>query len=315
MQQTNYDQRLKLETGEYIETWLEAFLIDRRAQNVSNGTMGFYRAKFSLFVKFSNSQAVSKIEQITPDVLRRYLLWLGDTGHNAGGVFACYRAVKSFLIWYEQENEPENWSNPIHKVKPPKIGKEILEPVSLDTVSAMLDTCGGDFYGSRDKALILFLLDTGARAAEVCSMDIKDVSAITGEAVIRHGKGNKGRKVYLGSRSRKALRSYLRTRTDTDTALFISKTGERLTYWGLEQMIRRRAITANVPHATLHSFRRAFAINCLRAGMNIYTLKELMGHEDLQVLQRYLKVTDIDTGDAHRLYAPVDNLLKRKGQE
>jgi site-specific recombinase XerD len=49
--------------------------------------------------------------------------------------------------------------------------------------------------------------------------------------------------------------------------------------------------------------------------MNIYTLKELMGHEDLQVLQRYLKVTELDTENAHRLYAPVDHLLKRKENE
>lgn len=67
---------------------------------------------------------------------------------------------------------------------------------------------------------------------------------------------------------------------------------------------------AEVAPPACHAFRRAFAINCLRAGMNIYTLKELMGHEDLQVLQRYLKVTDIDTESAHRQFAPVDNLLK-----
>jgi len=297
-------------SAEFLGVWLEAFLIDRRSQNLSPRTLKFYRASLETFSRYCDGQAVSTLEQITPDVLRRFMLWLEETGHNAGGVNGHYRAVRAFLFWYEQENEPENWRNPIHKVKAPKVGKEILEPVSLETVSAMLETCDAGFYGARDKALILFLLDTGARASEVSAMNTKDVNAITGEAVILHGKGDKARKVFLGSKSRKALRSYLRTRADTEPALFVGRTRERLTYDGIKQAVERRAELAKVEPPTCHSFRRSFAINCLRAGMNIYTLKELMGHEDLQVLQRYLKVTDTDTENAHRLYAPVDNLLK-----
>jgi integrase/recombinase XerD len=57
----------------------------------------------------------------------------------------------------------------------------------------------------------------------------------------------------------------------------------------------------------LHAFRRAFAINMLRAGVNIYSLQELMGNADLQVLRRYLKQTTEDTAQAHRKGSPVDN--------
>lgn len=313
---TKIEQHITItKSAEYLGVWLEAFLIDRRSQNLAKKTLRFYKMHLENFSHYCEGQAVQTLEQITPDVLRRFLLWLEDTGHNAGGVNGYYRVLRVFLYWYEQENEPDNWRNPIRKVKPPKVGKEILEPVTIETVSAMLDTCGADFYGMRDKALILFLLDTGARASEVCSLTLQDVNAITGEVIIRHGKGDKARKVFLGSKSRKALRSYLRTRTDTDAALFVSRTREPFTYYGLKQAIERRGILAKVEPPAPHSFRRAFAINCLRAGMNIYSLKELMGHEDLQVLQRYLKVTDIDTESAHREFAPVDNLFKRKEQE
>lgn len=300
-------------TADYLGVWLEAFLIDRRSQNLSPRTVKYYRVSLETFSAYCEAQAVETLEQVSPDVLRRFLLWLEDTGHNAGGVHGHYRAVRAFLFWYEGEAEPENWKNPIAKVKAPKVGKEILEPVSLETVSAMLETCDTDFYGARDKALILFLLDTGARASEVSDIDLTDVNAITGEVIIRHGKGDKGRKVFLGSKSRKALRSYLRTRAENNNAaLFLGRTGDRLTYDGIKQAIERRAELAEVDTPTCHSFRRAFAITCLRNGMNIYTLKELMGHEDFQVLQRYLKVTEVDTEGAHRLYAPVDKFLSRK---
>jgi len=57
---------------------------------------------------------------------------------------------------------------------------------------------------------------------------------------------------------------------------------------------------------SLHSFRRAFAINMLRAGRDIYSLQELMGHADLKVLRRYLKHTNEDIAKAHRIGSPVD---------
>jgi hypothetical protein len=52
--------------------------------------------------------------------IRSFILFLKEKGHNDGGVFAFYRAVKTYLLWYEDEFEPENWKNPIRKVLPRK---------------------------------------------------------------------------------------------------------------------------------------------------------------------------------------------------
>lgn len=137
-------------------------LIDRCSQNLSESTLRYYRNDLMKFSRYCEGQAVSTLRQITPDVVRRFRLWLKETGHNTGGIHGHYRAVRAFLIWYEMEAEPDNWPNPIHKVKAPKVGKEILEPVSPEIVNAMLKKCGDDVYGLRDTALILFLLDTGS---------------------------------------------------------------------------------------------------------------------------------------------------------
>lgn len=61
--------------------------------------------------------------------------------------------------------------------------------------------------------------------------------------------------------------------------------------------------------SSLHSFRRAFALCSLRAGMDIYSLQKLMGHADLGVLRRYLAQTERDLAEAHRRSGAVDNLL------
>ena len=73
-------------------------------------------------------------------------------------------------------------------------------------------------------------------------------------------------------------------------------------------IMRRRANQAKVETPELHAFRRWFALSCLRAGMNVYSLQELMGHADLQVLRRYLKQTNQDLKDFHNRVNPVDNL-------
>ena len=91
--------------------------------------------------------------------------------------------------------------------------------------------------------------------------------------------------------------------------LWVSVQGNRLTYWGLRQVIRRRAEKAGVPAPSLHSFRRAFALLCLRNGADVYSLQKLMGHSDLSVLRRYLKQTEDDLRATHEKHGPVDNWL------
>jgi integrase/recombinase XerD len=58
----------------------------------------------------------------------------------------------------------------------------------------------------------------------------------------------------------------------------------------------------------MHAFRRAFAVNSLRNGMDVVTLQRLMGHADLSVIDRYLALLDEDLQRAHDRYGVVDNL-------
>jgi len=136
----------------------------------------------------------------------------------------------------------------------------------------MIDTCENTFHGLRDKTLMLALLDTGSRAQELLDMNLEDTDYISGSILIRQGKGSKFRKVFLGKKSRRAVRKYLRNRKDNGAALWVIQSGERLTYWGLREIIRQRAVSAKVDNPSLHSFRRAFALNMLRTGVDIFSL-------------------------------------------
>ncbi len=306
----NVDTLLQLVSKSQFSHDVRAFLVDREAGGCSPRTLEYYSDELRYLGEWLTGQGISVPLSITPDLIRRYLLALGKR-RNPGGVHCAYRVTKTFLRWYEAEMEPEGWTNPVGKVKAPRVPQKPLDPVSTLDLKAMLGTCDKSFTGTRDNAIFLALLDTGCRASEFVALNINDVNLSSGTVLVRHGKGGRVRSVFLGAKSRRALLRYLRHRGslgDSDP-LWVTVEGRRLAVSGLRQISRRRAKRAGVTMPGLHSFRRGFALACLRNGVDLISLQRLMGHSDLSVLRRYLAQTEDDLADAHRRAGPVDRLL------
>ncbi len=307
IERAGFTSALDLYRDDNLQAWVGQFLYAGRSRNLAVGTVEFYRKKLTAFLQFCSALAISNTRQITPHNIRQFLIQLEENGHKPAGIHCYYRSVKTFLNWYEREAEPSGWRNPINKVKAPIVPLTPLDPVSIQTIRALADTChGGHLSDARDRAALLVLLDTGVRLAEFLALNVEDVDLITGVILVRVGKGRKPRNVYLGEKSRQVLRRYLKQRDGRNPALWVSRFGERLTETGLRMMLRRRAARANVPVPAPHDFRRAFAIERWRAGADILTLSKLMGHTSLQVLNRYLKQIGEDLQQAARQSSPVD---------
>lgn len=289
---------------------LREFLLDRQARNVAPGTLRFYRQKLTPLIDYLTGIGITQANDVQPTHLRHFLVMLQNTGHTSGGQHAYFRAMRAFFRWLEFENEIE--SNPITYLSSPKVSEELLEPAPLDHIRKMLSVCDRKTeIGCRDRAIIMTLLDTGMRASEMTALNVSDVDLATGSVLIRSGKGRKPRMVFLGAKSLRALIRYLRFRSELDEhqPLWLTRNGRRLGYFGLRDVIRRRAKDAGVPAPSLHAFRRSFALFSLRSGVDIYTLQRLLGHTSLQVLRRYLKQTTDDLREAHRKHGPVDTML------
>ena len=190
----------------------------------------------------------------------------------------------------------------------PRLPKGIPPAFSEEDVNQLIATC----TITRDRAVVLFLLDTGCRAAEFVALNIEDVDLVGGTVHIRQGKGKRERTTYIGDGARNSLEECLDQRNNPEPAdpLWVSMARDtRLTDSGLRQMLRRLGKRASVDHCHPHTFRRTFALWSLRAGMNIYALQRIMGHSDLTVLRRYLALTEQDLQTAHRRFGAVDNML------
>jgi len=183
---------------------------------------------------------------------------------------------------------------------------EILEPITGKNAGVLLDSCSRiSFFGLRDRAIILTLMDTGIRANELLSINLKDLFLNSCEIWIRKGKGGKFRKVFICEQTQQSIRAYLHQRSDDSPFLWITKSKTRLKYSGLREIMRRRSKRTGIPQPSLHSFRRFFALQMLRNGADIFSLQQLMGHADITILRRYLKQTDQDLKHAHEINSPV----------
>lgn len=296
-----------------IRLIFDSFIHAKKADGSAPDTLAFYRGKIEFFLRFCEDAGIQDIEEITPDIFRRFMLALEDRGHSPGGRHCYYRAVKTFLRWYEVEYEPDTWREPSRKVKPPKVDIEPLAAVDIDTVKALLGTCNDtERAGARDRAIILALLDTGARRGELARIDLADVDIDQGTILLRHTKTRKARTVYFGKLTKAALRRWLKLRGDLPGPLFLTKAGSRVTGAGLHSILQRRARLAGVKEPGVHSFRRAYAIQAWRGGLDAVTIGRLLGHSSLEVTKRYLRFETQDLQAAALKVSPGDLVKKQQ---
>jgi site-specific recombinase XerD len=278
------------------------FIIIKKSQNLSKNTILFYTSKLRTFL--DSKFCPNEITDITPGILRVFF-WDYAKTHTPSTVASVHRALKIFFDWYA--SEIETFDNPITKVKLPHVPPKVIDPVSLDTIKAMLQS---PHCNIRSQSLLLFMLDSGARASEILALNVDSVNPISGAVFIAHAKGNKSRTVFISPRTRKVLRKYLQERKVQSEALFTTTTGAPLTYSALNALLKRLAKRAGVRPPTPHDFRRAFALNMLRSGTDLLTLATIMGHSNLATLKQYVKLTTDDTMLAHRRAGGVDKWLK-----
>lgn len=297
-----------------LEAQYRAFLLDRQASRCTPKTLEHYRYTVGGFVARLQEQGIDTPESITPALIRAYLVSLQDRGLADTTQHAHARGLRTWLNWLVSEGALE--LSPMARVKMPRLEKRILAPFSQEDIARLLAACNLKTpKGLRDYALLLTLLDSGMRAAELLSLRVGSVNMQTGLIVIM-GKGRKQRTVIVGAKTRKSINRYLETRDDTTSgaplwAAYAGDYSERgnITTGGLGTVLHRIGRRAGVLPCGAHRFRRTFALWCMRSGMDLESLRRLMGHSDLTILQRYLSLDVGDLERAHRAHSPVDKIL------
>jgi site-specific recombinase XerD len=167
------------------------------------------------------------------------------------------------------------------------------------------------FLGSRNRAIILILLDSGLRVSELASIKLEDVDTERGLIKVL-GKGSKERVVRIGSTAQKALWKYLMFRHKTTSqALWLTEEGTPLSKCTVQIMVKRLKERAGVTvKGNCHKFRHTFALSFLRKDRNPFNLQYLLGHSDLRMTRHYVSTLGAeDALKAHESASPADMML------
>lgn len=250
-------------------------------------------------------------ERITVSDLRDFLEHLHQRGLSEGGVDAHFRALKGFFGWAVKDEWLAN--NPTVRLERVKQPQRLMVTLSGEEYRRMLEVARKAHHRDRETAIVVVLFDTGLRLAEVAGLRVEDVHFTEGHLRII-GKGNKERVVPLGQMSSEALDRYLRksrrARFEFTEQVFLNRIGQPLTRSGVSQVLADLALKAKVPraHAAPHAFRRAFAVNYLRNGGDVFTLQHVMGHTTLDMTRRYVNLLPEDLSRAHAQVSPADRM-------
>jgi integrase/recombinase XerD len=314
---------------------IDGFLTFKLAEGLSKRTIDSYEHTLRHWLDHIGDLKVSQIK--TSDLVA-FLAWMrtdykprrwnGNTEPlSAKSLRNVYVSLRAFFSWLEKEFGIENL---VKSIPSPKYPQHVIQTFSKEEIEKLIKSClytrESQPYNrrsfvmrrpsaNRDQALIMFLLDTGVRASELCSLLVGDVDLKTGQVNIRHGvtggaKGGKGRVTYLGKTSKKALWRYLANREDGDdleAPLFLNNSDRAFNRNSLRILIRRLGERADIPHVHPHKFRHTFAITYLRSGGDVFTLQLLLGHSSLDMVRHYAQVAQSDVATAHRKASPVDN--------
>jgi site-specific recombinase XerD len=244
-----------------------------------------------------------------------------ETGRRVCRVKASHTTIHHYFVvlanffnWVVREGfVPES---PMAKIRVARPKTRVVKPYTQEEISRMIAVCDRDyegnarFLGSRNKAIILVLLDSGVRLSELIGMTVEDVSPSNGNIRVM-GKGGKERVVRIGKVTQKALWRYLMHRPDNGVdQLWLSEEKRPLSCGGVQCLIKRLKERAGINGSgSVHRFRHTFALNFLRVDKNVFNLQYLLGHSELEMVRYYTATLGMkDALKAHERAGPMDNM-------
>ncbi len=271
---------------------LDSWKLQLRAEHKSPNTIEYYLSGVQTWLRWCETTGTPP--ELTKQQVQKFIAGLFERGSQASTVRARYAAVRRFSGWLAKEGEIE--SDPLADMAPPAVDTKITNPLSEAELRDLIKCCAGKtFRERRDEAIIRLMAETGMRAGECVALGTDDIDLLHGKAVVRRGKGAKGRIVAFGSSTAAALDRYKRIRSGhklADTAPFwLGDRSNTFSYIALWRTIAYRARLAGIEDMHPHRLRHTAATRWLAAGGSEGGLMAMAGWSSRDMIDRYTAAT------------------------
>jgi site-specific recombinase XerD len=277
-----------------LASLLDSWLLHLRAERKSPQTVKVYGDGVRRFLAWcANRQTSAVLDRPTVDA---FIVSLLDAGAEPATARSRLLSLKRFSAWLASPAEAEIPRDELSTLKPPKLDAKVVPTLTEDEIAALLKACRGtDLRDRRDEAIVRLMLETGARAGEVVAMTLDDVDLARGSAVVRRGKGGKGRRIPIGPRTSSTIDRYLRMRRGhlraSTSALWVGERGKAFGYDALHKTLKWRAELAGITGFHPHVLRHTAASRWLAAGGSEGGLMAVAGWTRRDMIDRYTKHT------------------------
>ena len=218
-----------------------------------------------------------------------------DLGISASSRARKLSAIKSFYKYLTVRTK-QLQENPVADLEYPKLRKSLPKYLTMDQCAKLLSSVSGA-NEKRDYAILMLFLNCGIRRSELVGLNMSDVYEDRIRVV---GKGNKERFVYFGTPCRKAIDAYMAERTQkvlTDNrALFGSRNGNRISVTAVHRLVDKALKQAGLDSTqfSAHKLRHTAATMMLSGGVDVKTVQEVLGHENLNTTQIYTHIENTE---------------------
>ena len=276
------------------EEYLEMFLDAKTIEGCSERTIQYYRVT----IKKMFESVTDIVRKITTEDMRTYLSEYQKLNNcSKVTVDNVRRNISSFFSWLEEENHI--LKSPMKRIHKIKTNQQVKEIINDEDIEKLRDKC----LCKRDLAIVDLLYSTGIRVGELVNLNIQDINFEDRECVV-FGKGGKERKVYFDAKAKLHLQAYINSRTDDNSALFVTLDApyDRLKISGVEIRMRKLGRSINLTKIHPHKFRRTMATRAIDKGMPIEQVQKILGHSQIDTTMQYAMVNQSNVKSSHKKY-------------
>ncbi len=280
-----------------------------RAERKSPATVKSYTDGVRAFFAHCGENGVPAV--LDRPTVNGFCAALLDAGREAATVRSRQLGVRRFSAWLVEEGEVA--SDPLIGLKAPKLDSKVIEPLTDEQIKALLKACAGtDLRERRDEAIVRLMVESGMRAGECVAIELPDVDLSAGTAVVRRGKGGKGRVVPFGPQTARAIDRYARLRRThrlaATPALWLGDRGREFSYDALHKALGERARLAGIVGFHPHLLRHTAAHRWLAAGGSEGGLMAVAGWSQPDMLMRYTRARASERAAAEARELNLGNL-------